>query len=141
MPELNKKIPELPRMIEWIFFCTSAVPNEIGGLDIQNLSRSFNRSSLFALTIVFKMAFQPSNDADEMRIAGRTYRLHDEWLLQLVIEDQADAQLYSHQTEVIYADQIIGLSFDPMPAMEAGHYLVKILVDGFLEHSLDLFIV
>ena len=68
------------------------------------------------------------------------YRLHDEWLLQLVIKDQTGAYLHRHQAEFLYYNQMISMSLGAVPMVKPGHYTVEILADGFLEHTLDLFI-
>jgi hypothetical protein len=69
------------------------------------------------------------------------YRLNDEWLLQLVIKDQTGNYLHAQQTEMLYTNHRIALPFESMPTMEAGHYFIEILVDSFLEHTLNLFVV
>jgi hypothetical protein len=138
--KLNKKTIQAGRVIEWAFLCSSVSYNNDGGLDVQNLTIDFNHSSFRSLVVVFRISFKRSVADDNFMVGNRVYSRLDEWLFQLVVKDYAGTQLYAYQSKFEYVDKTAAVTFDPVPAMEPGHYRIEIMADGFLEHTLDLII-
>jgi len=122
------------KIIEWAFLCASAELDGRGGVNIEHLHDKFLLSDLPGLTLVFKVGLKNYHLS-----GGHTIRPFDVLPLMVVIETETQEEVDSYSTEILMAEEVtllpIGRSLS-----QPGRYALKIMIDGLIQHTLDLFL-
>jgi hypothetical protein len=129
------------QIIEWAFLCSSVSRNDENGLDVVNINTIFKRTDPIFLAL--KPLF-PVRDKTDFSYKSKTlppwgsHSLYDEWLFQLVVEDQKGVEIYTNQKKLLHAPSVTTMSIGHNSAMDAEYYTIKLLADGVLQQSLYL---
>ena len=129
------------QIIEWAFLCSSVSRNDENGIDVVNINTIFKRSD--PVFLVLKPLFPVRDKVD---VSGRpktlppwgSHSLYDEWLFQIVMEDQDGVEIYSNQKKLLHAPNITTMSIGHNSVTDVDYYTIKLLADGVLQQSLYL---
>jgi len=122
------------KIIEFAFLCASADLNSRGGLNIVHLHDKFTMSDLPGLALVFHFAFQ-----EQDRGWLETFPYFSDIRLAVEIKSDSDEEPQMQALNVTVVNQILTVAIGQMFPKPA-HYIIRLLIEGDLQHTLDLFL-